>query len=153
MDHAISNSHPLMTDIAAELRNVDLRATPSRVAILTLLQRVPDQHMTAEQVYRAVMDEPGCSLPSVYRTLSQLCEAKLVLNTTISEARVVYELNSKGAHHHLSCVGCGQLKDIVEPLLGERCAAVSAQFGFSYVGANLVIFGHCDACSKRHRQG
>jgi len=140
-----------MTDISADLRRLGLRSTPSRVAILKLLNNRPDEHMTAEQVYRMLINEPGCSLPSVYRTLSQLSEAKLILNTTISESRVVYELNSKGAHYHLSCVSCGQLKNIFEPLLGERCAEVSAEFGYTYVGTNLVVFGHCVACSKRFR--
>jgi Fur family ferric uptake transcriptional regulator len=139
-----------MTNVLAELDRVGLRSTPSRVAILELLNRYPDEHMTAEQIYRTLIDEPGCSLPSVYRTLAQLCEANLILNTTISEARIVYELNNKGEHHHLSCINCGCLRNIFEPLLGERCPAVSAELGFTYVSANLVVFGRCETCSKRH---
>jgi Fur family ferric uptake transcriptional regulator len=63
-----------------------------------------------------------------------------------------YAVNSKGEHHHLSCIHCGALKNIFEPLLSERCPEVSAELGFTYVSANLVVFGRCETCSKRRRK-
>jgi Fur family transcriptional regulator, ferric uptake regulator len=137
-----------MISVYADLKRAGIRPTAARVAVLSLFHAHPDDHMSADGVYRKLMTEDACSLPSVYRALAQLTEAGLILSTAIAEARVVYELNNKGAHHHVVCRVCGTIKNIIEPEISERCKAVAEERKFAFRSANLIVFGTCSACSK-----
>jgi Fur family transcriptional regulator, ferric uptake regulator len=131
-----------------ELKQAGIRPSASRVAVLSIFQNFPEDHLTADHVYRKLSPDGMCSLSSVYRALAQFTDAGLLISTTIGESRVVYELNRGGPHHHLVCTVCGCVVDI-EASMAEQCAEVAARRHFTYSDANLVVFGRCAACQGK----
>ncbi|WP_103703761.1 Fur family transcriptional regulator [Paraburkholderia eburnea] len=137
-----------MRAIYADLKRARMRPTSSRVAVLQLFHEFPNEHMTADQVFRRVPpDTEQCSLASVYRALAQLLEAGLLTNAWIGEQRVVYELNRGTRHSHLVCNDCGTIRDIDDSELEAQHAAIASAREFSYASASLVIFGRCAQCA------
>jgi Fur family transcriptional regulator, ferric uptake regulator len=136
-----------MRAIYADLKRARMRPTSSRVAVLRLFHEFPNEHMTADQVFRRVPpDTEQCSLASVYRALSQLLEAGLITNAWIGEQRVVYELNRGTRHSHLVCNDCGEVSDIDDTELESQHETIAGARGFRYTSASLVIFGRCAHC-------
>ncbi|MBP0590553.1 transcriptional repressor [Paraburkholderia sp. LEh10] len=136
-----------MIAIYSELKTAGLRPTSSRAAVLKLFHEFPNEHFTADQVYRKLSRETEpCSLASVYRALAQLHEVDLITNATLGDARIVYELNRGQRHYHLFCNRCGRIEDAYDPGLEQQQEKIAADHRFHYVSSNLVIFGRCAAC-------
>ncbi|MBN3852906.1 transcriptional repressor [Paraburkholderia sp. Ac-20340] len=143
-----------MRAIYADLKRARMRPTSSRVAVLQLFHENPNEHMTADQVFRRVPpDTEQCSLASVYRALAQLLEAGLITNAWIGEQRVVYELNRGTRHSHLVCNDCGTIRDIDDSELEAQHATIAAAREFTYTSASLVIFGRCAHCAAAIEAG
>lgn len=137
-----------MIPIYAALKAASLRPTASRVAVLKLFHACPNEHFSADQVYRRLSNEPEpCSLASVYRALSQLHDAELITGTSLGETRVIYELNRGQQHNHLVCSRCGLIQDAYDPDLELQHAQMAADLNFLYLSSNVVIFGRCAQCS------
>jgi Fur family ferric uptake transcriptional regulator len=136
-----------MIAIYAALKTAGLRPTSSRAAVLKLFHAFPNEHFTADQVYRKLSHEAEpCSLASVYRALAQLHEADLITNASLGDARIVYELNRGQRHYHLVCNRCGRIQDAYDPGLEQQQAKIAADHQFHYANSNLVIFGRCADC-------
>ncbi|MEI5997405.1 transcriptional repressor [Paraburkholderia bengalensis] len=136
-----------MIAIYAALKAAGLRPTSSRTAVLKLFHALPNEHLTADQVYRKLANEAeSCSLASVYRALAQLNEADLIASASVGEARIVYELNRGQRHYHLVCSRCHRIQDAYDASLEQQQARIAADHHFHYVSASLVIFGLCAEC-------
>lgn len=139
-----------MIAIYAALKQADLRPTASRVAVLRLFHDFPNEHLTADQVYRKLStDSEPCSLASVYRALSQFHDAGLITSAWLGGGRFVYELNRGQHHYHLVCKTCGHIRDACDGALEQHHASVAADQNFRAESANLVIFGRCNECTER----
>ena len=90
-----------------ELRKAGLKVTLPRVKILQILENADpeDQHMSAEDVYRALLDAgEDVGLATVYRVLTQFETAGLVTRHNFETGHSVFEL-AKGEHHdHMVCI-------------------------------------------------
>jgi Fur family ferric uptake transcriptional regulator len=137
-----------MDTVYHDLKQAGVRPSSSRIAILTLFHNFPEDHLTVEQIFRKLSPEGICSLSSVYRALAQLTTAGLIRCTVIGEARVIYELNRRGPHHHIVCDTCGCINDIFETSLSKQCEEIALQHRFIYSDANLTVFGRCETCEK-----
>jgi Fur family ferric uptake transcriptional regulator len=137
-----------MRTVYSELKSARLRPTSSRVAVLKVFHDAPNEHLTADQVFRRIAkDVEQCSLASVYRALAQLMESSLLDSTWVGETRVVYELGRGQPHAHLVCESCKTVVDIDEPALQEQHAAIAAAKRFRYTHSSLVVFGLCAQCA------
>src|SRR5690606_26494677 len=89
-----------MTTESYDLRKVGLKVTHPRTRILHLLEkRTPQHHMTAEEIYRQLLDEgEEIGLATVYRVLTQFETVGLVLKHNFEGGQAVYELD-RGRHH------------------------------------------------------
>jgi Fur family ferric uptake transcriptional regulator len=136
-----------MIAIYAALKAAGLRPTASRAAVYRLFHELPNEHFTADQVYRKLTREPEpCSLASVYRALAHLHDADLITSASLGDARVVYEFNRGQRHYHLVCNRCGRIQDAYDPTLEQQQAKIAADHRFQFASASLVIFGRCEAC-------
>ena len=132
-----------MSNENLELRKAGLKVTLPRVKILQILENrsVEDQHVSAEDVYRALLDAgEDVGLATVYRVLTQFESAGLVNRHHFETGHSVFELD-KGKHHdHMVCVDSGQVVEFVDPVIEQRQHDLAAEHGFEIVDHSLVLY-------------
>ena len=91
-----------MTNID-ELKSTGLKATLPRLKILEIFQKGAQRHMTAEDVFRVLLEERSdIGLATVYRVLTQFEQAGILIRSNFESGKAVYELD-EGQHHDISC--------------------------------------------------
>ncbi|HET6395277.1 MAG TPA: ferric iron uptake transcriptional regulator [Pseudoxanthomonas sp.] len=125
-----------------ELRRVGLKVTHPRMRILELLeQKKPEHHMTAEDIYRQLLehgDEIG--LATVYRVLTQFEAAGLVLKHNFEGGQAMYELDRGGHHDHMVDVDTGQIIEFESPEIEELQRQIAARHGYELEEHSLVLY-------------
>lgn len=137
----------------AELKKAGLKATLPRLKILSVLEQHADLHMSAEDVYRALLmsgDEVG--LATIYRVLTQFEGAGLVIRHNFAEGHAVFELDSGEHHDHIVCADCGEVIEFMDATIERRQTQIAKQHGFELTDHSLVLHGHCRRkdCPKRN---
>ena len=93
-----------------ELKSSGLKATLPRLKILEIFQRSERRHMSAEDVYKALLgDGADIGLATVYRVLMQFEQARLLTRSNFESGKSVFELNEGQHHDHLVCLTCGRV--------------------------------------------
>lgn len=137
-----------MTD-SADLKKAGLKATLPRLKILNILEEAKVRHMTAEDVYKALLElgeEVG--LATVYRVLTQFETAGLVIRHNFEGGRSVFEINQGGHHDHIVCVECGNVFEFYDPAIEERQRRVAEKLGFNIDSHSLYMYGICQGMKK-----
>ncbi|MFK0571143.1 ferric iron uptake transcriptional regulator [Endozoicomonas sp.] len=124
-----------------ELRKAGLKVTLPRVKILQILECAQDKHLSAEDVYKALLEaEEDVGLATVYRVLTQFESAGLVVRHNFDGGHSVFEL-SRGEHHdHMVCMETGDVVEFVDEEIEKRQRAIAEKHGFEIVDHNLVIY-------------
>ncbi len=126
-----------------ELRKAGLKVTLPRVKILQILEGASpqDQHMSAEDVYRALLDAgEDVGLATVYRVLTQFETAGLVTRHNFETGHSVFEL-AKGEHHdHMVCMESGDVIEFVDPVIEKRQHQLAEEHGYELVDHSLVLY-------------
>ena len=141
-----------MTNID-ELKSTGLKATIPRLKILEVFQRSDQRHMTAEDVYRVLLqDHSDIGLATVYRVLMQFEQADLLLRSHFEAGKAVYELNQGQHHDHLVCMDCGRVEEFYDAEIEKRQQAVAKAKGFSIADHALSLYATCNQnnCPHRH---
>ncbi len=131
-----------MSDENQELRKAGLKVTLPRVKILQILESSEhDQHMSAEDVYRALLDAgEDVGLATVYRVLTQFENAELVTRHNFETGHSVFEL-AKGEHHdHMVCVASGEVIEFTDPVIERRQHEIAAEHGYELMDHSLVLY-------------
>ena len=132
-----------MAEQNQELRKVGLKVTLPRVKILQLLasSEYGHQHMSAEDVYRALLGAgEDVGLATVYRVLTQFETAGLVTRHNFETGHSVFEL-AKGDHHdHMVCMDSGEVVEFTDAVIEERQRQIAADHGFELVDHSLVLY-------------
>ncbi|MBT0960753.1 ferric iron uptake transcriptional regulator [Denitromonas iodatirespirans] len=133
-----------MPSNSQSLKSMGLKATLPRLKILDLFQHTDQRHLTAEDVYRLLMnDDMDIGLATVYRVLTQFEQAGLLERHHFESGKAVFELN-EGAHHdHLVCVECGAVEEFFDPEIEKRQNAVAKERGFSVKEHALYLYVEC----------
>ena len=125
-----------------ELRKVGLKVTLPRVKILNLLDQSEDRHMSAEDVYKALLEAgEEVGLATVYRVLTQFEQAGLVERHNFDGGHSVFELDSGEHHDHMVCTESGQVFEFHNDEIEELQKKVAEELGFELTGHNLVLYG------------
>mgnify|MGYP000938066160 CR=1 FL=1 len=136
----------------SDLRRAGLKVTLPRLRILEILERSPTRHLSAEEIYRRLIESSeDIGLATVYRVLTQFEAAGLVARHHFEDGMAVFEL-SQGAHHdHIVCLDCGHVEEFVDPEIESRQQAIAARLGFKIDEHALVMYGRCqrEACPRR----
>jgi len=139
-------SLPLNND---NLKKAGLKITTPRLKILQILESSPDHHLSAEDIYKILLESgDDIGLATVYRVLTQFEEAKLVNRHNFAEGHSVFELDHGEHHDHLVCVKCGRVEEFVDTVIEERQKQVAKAAGFNITDHQLNIYGICDQCQK-----
>jgi Fur family transcriptional regulator, stress-responsive regulator len=132
-------------DTADQLREVGLRVTAPRRAVLEVLAANP--HSTADAVARlARVKLGGVSTQAVYDVLAACADAGLVRRIQPAGSAARFEIRVGDNHHHLVCRSCGRTTD-VDCAVGERpCLTPNDDAGYVVGEAEVVFWGLCPEC-------
>jgi len=135
-----------------ELRNQGLKVTVPRLKVLELFKHSPDRHLTAEDVYRKLLEEHSdVGLATVYRVLTQFEQAGLLARTHFEGGKAVYELNEGTHHDHLVCQQCGRVEEFYDAEIEKRQLKVAKERGFTIREHQLHIYADCTKPKCPHR--
>src|SRR5712672_1359216 len=113
------------------LKESGLKATLPRRKILELFESSKVRHLSAEDVYKALIAEGiDVGLATVYRVLTQFEQAGLLSRQNFEHGKAVFELNQGGHHDHLVCLQCGRVEEFYDPDIERRQTEVARQRGF-----------------------
>jgi len=130
-----------------ELREAGLKVTAPRMKVLKILEEADPHHMSAENVYKALMDQgEEVGLATVYRVLTQFEAAGLVRRHNFEGGHSIYEL-SQGEHHdHLVCANCGSVSEFYDETIEKQQQLVAEKLGFMMSDHEHTIYGVCKDC-------
>jgi Fur family ferric uptake transcriptional regulator len=135
-----------------ELKSTGLKATLPRLKILDVFQKGEQRHMTAEDVFRVLLEERSdIGLATVYRVLTQFEQAGILSRSHFESGKSVYELNEGTHHDHLVCLDCGRVEEFYDAEIEERQHAVAKTKGFAIAEHALSLYAHCtkEKCPNR----
>lgn len=136
-----------------ELKSTGLKATLPRLKILEVFHNAKQRHMTAEDVYRVLLEERSdIGLATVYRVLMQFEQAGLLSRSNFESGKAIYELNEGQHHDHLVCLDCGRVEEFFDSEIERRQQLVAQSRGFSLQEHALSLYAHCTKSPCPHRE-
>ena len=125
---------------AQDLKDAGLKATLPRMKVLDLFQNSKVRHMTAEDVYRLLMDEGlDVGLATIYRVLTQFEQAGLLKRHHFEGGKSIFELNEGDKHDHIVCVNTGKVVEFHDTQIEKLIAKIVKDHGFELVDHVLHI--------------
>lgn len=136
----------------ADLKTIGLKATVPRLRILELFEKSTVRHLSAEEVYRALLSEgTDMGLATVYRVLMQFEQAGLLIRHHFESDKAVFELNRGEHHDHLVCVQCGHVEEFQDAEIERRQVKIAQERGFRIHDHSLHIYADCTRRNCPHR--
>ena len=137
---------------ADELKHSGLKATLPRIRILEVFQKTAQRHMTAEDVYKALLfDGSDIGLATVYRVLMQFEHAGILSRNHFESGKSVFELNEGTHHDHLVCLDCGRVEEFFDPEIEQRQRNVAQTRGFELQDHALSMYAVCTKKNCPHK--
>jgi Fur family ferric uptake transcriptional regulator len=129
---------------SSDLRKAGLKVTLPRMKILEILETSETRHMSAEDVYKVLLEgNEEIGLATVYRVLTQFEAAGLVTRHHFEGGHSVFEMNEGHHHDHIVCNQCGKVVEFFDETI-ERCQEkVASKAGFAIRDHSLIIYGDC----------
>ncbi|MFT3858484.1 MAG: ferric iron uptake transcriptional regulator [Aquabacterium sp.] len=135
---------------AEELKSSGLKATLPRIKILEVFQQASLRHMTAEDVYKILLNEGSdIGLATVYRVLMQFEQAGILSRNHFEAGKAVFELNEGKHHDHLVCVNCGRVEEFYDPEIERRQQEIAEERGYKLQDHALSLYVICKDCSGK----
>lgn len=130
-----------MSDQNVELRKAGLKVTLPRVKILSILENNADAHLSAEDVYKSLIDAgEDVGLATVYRVLTQFESAGLVSRHNFDGGHSVFELDRGDHHDHMVNVEDGSVLEFTNEQIERLQHEIAEQYGFELVEHSLVLY-------------
>ena len=137
---------------ADELKHSGLKATLPRIKILEVFQHSQRRHLTAEDVFKALLGEGAdIGLATVYRVLMQFEQAGLLTRSNFESGKAVFELNEGQHHDHLVCLDCGRVEEFFDAQIEQRQREVTVSRGFELQEHSLSLYARCTKTNCEHR--
>ena len=132
-----------------DLQKAGLKATLPRLKILKFLEETEHRHMSAEDVYKAMLEQgEEIGLATIYRVLTQFESAGLVTRHHFEGGHSVFELDQGHHHDHILCVKCGKVDEFLDETIEERQKMIAKDKGYAITDHSLYIYGVCPDCQK-----
>ena len=124
-----------------DLRKAGLKVTHPRMRILELLEGIKPRHMTAEDIYRQLLDQGDeIGLATVYRVLTQFESAGLVLKHNFEGGHAVYELDRGEHHDHMVDIETGKVIEFQSDDIEALQSRIAAEHGYEIADHALVLY-------------
>jgi len=124
-----------------DLKKAGLKVTLPRIKVLKLLENAEEQHMSAEDVYKSLLETgDDVGLATVYRVLTQFETAGLVLRHNFEGGHAVFELAKDEHHDHMVDVDSGKVVEFFDEMIENRQKEIAAEHGFELVDHSLTLY-------------
>jgi Fur family ferric uptake transcriptional regulator len=131
---------------SSELKKAGLKVTHPRRLILRLLETTEQKHMTADDIYRALVEQgEEIGLATVYRVLAQFEAAHLVRKHLFDDGtgrtqQARYELDEGDDHDHMVCLETGEVVEFIDEEIEKRQEEIAAKHGYEIVDHSMVLY-------------
>ena len=133
---------------AQDLKKAGLKATLPRIRILQILEDSKEPHMSAEDVYKTLLDQgEDVGLATVYRVLTQFESAGLVMRHNFDSGHSVFELDRGEHHDHMVCVETGEVIEFTSDEIERLQHEIAEKHGFELIDHSLVLYVKRDGAS------
>ena len=133
-----------------ELKSTGLKATLPRLKILDIFQNGAQRHMTAEDVFRVLLEERSdIGLATVYRVLTQFEQAGILIRSNFESGKAVYELDEGQHHDHFVCTSCGKVEEFYDAEIEKRQHSIAKAKGWVVHDHAMALYGQCANCAKK----
>ncbi len=133
-----------------DLKSAGLKVTLPRIKVLEVFRTADTRHLSAEDVYHRLSGQSAdVGLATVYRVLTQLEEAGILMRNTFNAGKAVYELNEGKHHDHLICLDCGRTDEFADPTIEKRQKTVAESFGYILRDHHMALYGYCPDCAAK----
>ena len=124
-----------------DLRKAGLKVTLPRMKILQQLESSSERHLSAEDIYKSLMDAgEDVGLATVYRVLTQFEQAGIVLRHNFEGGSAVFELADEDHHDHMVCMETAEVIEFVDEEIEERQHRIAEEHGYEIVDHSLVLY-------------
>lgn len=124
-----------------ELRKAGLKVTLPRLKILEILESNSERHLSAEDIYRELLDSgEDIGLATVYRVLTQFEAADLIIRHNFEGGHSVFELDSGDHHDHMVCIETGDVIEFVNDEIERIQHMIAKEHNYEIVDHNLVLY-------------
>ena len=125
----------------AELKKAGLKVTLPRLRILELLEGGDKTHLSAEEIYRRLIDAgEEVGLATVYRVLTQFDQAGICIRHNFEEGHAVYELTPSDHHDHMVCLDTGDVIEFTDDIIEERQKKLAKEKGYEIIDHSMVLY-------------
>ena len=133
-----------------ELRKAGLKVTLPRVKILQIMESTETKHLSAEDVYKALIEaDEDVGLATVYRVLTQFESAGLVMRHHFEGGSSVFELTTIDHHDHIVCQTCGSVEEFYDEVIEIQQEMVAKKYGFRITDHSMYLYGICKDCQAK----
>ena len=123
------------------LKKTGLKVTLPRLRILELLEDGDKAHLSAEEIYRRLIDAgEEVGLATVYRVLTQFEQAGICIRHNFEEGHAVYELTPSDHHDHMVCLDTGDVIEFTDELIEERQKILAKENGYEIIDHSMVLY-------------
>lgn len=137
----------------AQLKDNGLKVTGPRLKILDLFETHPEEHLSAEDVYRMLLeDKIEIGVATIYRVLTQFEQAGILLRHHFESGKAVYELNKGGHHDHIVCIKCGKVSEFQNEVIENLQTEIAREHGYRIVDHALYLYGVCQMCQRKEKR-
>ncbi len=124
-----------------ELKKAGLKVTLPRIKILQQMESSEQRHLSAEDVYKALLDAgEDVAIATVYRVLTQFEQAGIIISHNFEGGSKVFELADEGHHDHMVCLESGEVVEFYDEEIERRQKLIAEKHGFNIVNHSLVLY-------------
>lgn len=124
-----------------DLRKAGLKVTSPRLKVLEILETSEERHLSAEAIYRALLDSgEELGLATVYRVLTQFEHAGLVARHNFESGTAVFELADQTHHDHMICLDTGAVIEFCEERIEDLQREIAERHGYVIEDHSLVLY-------------
>jgi Fur family ferric uptake transcriptional regulator len=127
-----------------ELKKAGLKITLPRLKILEILHKPANQHISAEDVYKILLEQDEeIGLATVYRVLNQFDDAGILNRHHFEGGKSVFEISHKKHHDHLVCLKCGKVIEFEDEVIEKHQEEVAERHNMTLTHHSLYLYGEC----------
>jgi len=124
-----------------DLRKAGLKVTHPRMRILEILEASDGKHLTAEDIYRQLLEhDDEIGLATVYRVLTQFEAAGLVAKHNFEVGQAVYEIERGKHHDHMVDLDSGKVVEFVSEDIERLQREIADKHGYVIEEHSLVLY-------------
>tara|TARA_B100001079_G_C16366593_1_gene495443 strand:- start:570 stop:977 length:408 start_codon:yes stop_codon:yes gene_type:complete len=132
---------------AQDLKTAGLKVTLPRLKILEILEKNDNHHMSAEDIYRALITQnEEVGVATIYRVLTQFEEVGMVNKLNFDNGQSVYEISNDHHHDHLVCIKCGKIDEFSDEVIEKHQHDIAKNHKYQLTDHCLYLYGLCEDC-------